>query len=133
MQAKPVSTGFYFAKMSYENAKRILVCGGRDYADAVHVAHVLSYTESFYGPFVLIQGGARGADRIAKDWAAQHGAPCVEVSAQWEFYGKRAGSERNRWMLEILRPDVCIAFPGGAGTAHMVRIATNAGVEVHCV
>jgi predicted Rossmann-fold nucleotide-binding protein len=30
----------------------------------------------------------------------------------------------------LLRPDVVIAFPGGAGTADMVRAATAAGVKV---
>jgi hypothetical protein len=33
-------------------------------------------------------------------------------------------------MLREGRPDLVAAFPGGRGTAHMVRIAREAGVEV---
>ena len=37
---------------------------------------------------------------------------------------------RNRRMLEEGRPDLVIAFPGGKGTANMVRIALQAGIQV---
>jgi hypothetical protein len=33
-------------------------------------------------------------------------------------------------MLDEGRPDLMVAFPGRSGTAHMVRIARAAGVEV---
>ena len=37
---------------------------------------------------------------------------------------------RNREMLERGRPDLVIAFPGGPGTANMVKLAREAGIEV---
>lgn len=33
-------------------------------------------------------------------------------------------------MLDEYHPDFVVAFPGGRGTAHMVRISRQAGVEV---
>lgn len=33
-------------------------------------------------------------------------------------------------MLDFGMPDLVVAFAGGSGTAHMVRIAKEAGVEV---
>jgi len=42
---------------------------------------------------------------------------------------RRAGPERNAAMLG-LGPDLVVAFPGGSGTAGMVRLAKAAGVEV---
>jgi hypothetical protein len=33
-------------------------------------------------------------------------------------------------MLAEFQPTLVIAFPGGRGTAHMVRIAKDAGVQV---
>lgn len=33
-------------------------------------------------------------------------------------------------MLDEGKPDLVVAFPGGPGTAHMVRIARAAGVRV---
>lgn len=33
-------------------------------------------------------------------------------------------------MLSEFQPDIVVAFPGGRGTAHMVRIARAAGIDV---
>ena len=41
-----------------------------------------------------------------------------------------AGPERNARMLAEGRPDLVVAFPGGTGTADMVRRAKAAGVRV---
>lgn len=108
---------------------RVLVCGGRDYADYKRLSDVLG---ELYGsaPFeVLIHGAASGADRLAGEWADQHGVPELPVPAQWGRYGNRAGPIRNAHMLNA-KPDLVVAFPGGRGTADMVRQARRAGVEV---
>jgi len=51
--------------------------------------------------------------------------------AEWHRHGKRAGPIRNQRMLEEGQPDLIVAFPGGHGTADMVRRARQAGIEVH--
>lgn len=43
-----------------------------------------------------------------------------------------AGPIRNSFML-ALGPDLVLAFPGGRGTADMVRQASEAGVAFDCV
>lgn len=108
----------------------ILVCGGRDYANYSFVCETLDSAREHYGNVVIVQGGARGADRLAKAWAVARGIPCVEIAANWDFYGKRAGSLRNQWMFDIMKPSVCVAFPGGVGTANMVSICEKAGIFV---
>lgn len=111
---------------------RILVCGGRNFNDRPYVHHILNQTQPhFADTFCIIQGGAMGADKLAEDWAFDHGIPCVQVRAQWNRYGKRAGSLRNEWMLAFCQPDLVIAFEGGPGTSHMKRIAKMAGVPVY--
>lgn len=105
---------------------RVLVCGGRDYANEQCVADTLSY----YGPSLVIQGNAAGADDIAQRWAEANHVPVMPFPADWGKYGKKAGYLRNKQMLEEGQPDMVIAFPGGKGTAMMVRIAREAGVEV---
>lgn len=50
--------------------------------------------------------------------------------ADWEDLGRKAGPIRNQRMLDDGRPELVVAFPGGPGTAHMCRIAREAGVEV---
>lgn len=72
-----------------------------------------------------------GADTLAGDWAHGFLIPVRSFPADWEErHGKRAGPIRNQMMLEEGRPDLVVAFPGGTGTADMVRRAREAGVEV---
>lgn len=102
-----------------------LVCGGRAYADFAAVCLCLDLIP---GVDLLIQGGANGADALAKRWARDRGIHCAQVDAYWEL-GRMAGPARNHAML-LLKPDVVVAFPGGRGTEHMVKIARRAGIQV---
>lgn len=79
---------------------------------------------------IIIHGGATGADSAAGDFAAVNF--CVEeiFQANWKRYGQRAGYVRNKKMLDQGRPDLVVAFPGGKGTAMMVKLAKTAGVRV---
>lgn len=111
---------------------RILVCGGREYTDQHRVNAVLDDCCQFFeSDFVLIHGSARGADRAAMTWAFFKGCAVIEMKANWDYYGKAAGHIRNSWMLKYAQPDLVIAFPGGSGTADMVRQAKAAGVDVY--
>lgn len=108
--------------------KRVLVCGGRDYADQETVFAWLSPMRTQIA--VLIEGGARGADSLARHWAVMNDVPVETYRAEWEKHGRSAGAIRNRRMLEEGKPDLVVAFPGGRGTADMVRVAQAAGVDV---
>ncbi len=66
-------------------------------------------------------------------WAFSHGCPVIEMKANWDYHGKRAGHLRNDWMIRYAMPDLVIAFPGGTGTAGMVKLAIEAGIPVHRV
>lgn len=113
---------------------RILVCGGRSYNDWGKVSRTLDSCREWFAPnFCIIQGGATGADALAKQWAKLYGICCIQVDAQWGFYDKAAGSIRNQWMLNFCLPELVIAFPGGVGTARMVAIASKAGVPVYAL
>lgn len=107
---------------------RILVCGGRRYSDRWRVFGVLDH----YLPRVtaIIHGDAPGADRLAEQWCYERGVPMQSFPAQWETHGDRAGPIRNAQMLADGKPDLVVAFPGGHGTADMVRRAMDKGVAV---
>ena len=77
-----------------------------------------------------MQGGARGADALAKEWAMTH--PDIkrfEIKDNWRKYGPAAGPIRNQQMLDW-GPDLVVAFAGGKGTAGMVTLARATGVPV---
>lgn len=111
----------------------VLVCGGRDYNDRRTTFAALDRVHRVHGIEVVVQGGARGADEHAKDWAFQRGVHCAEVRAYWTtFDGQKdrgAGPKRNVAM-KALKPDAVVAMPGGRGTAHMVATARQAGIRV---
>lgn len=110
--------------------KRVLVCGGRDFDDYDRLAVVLGELRSRWSFAVVITGGARGADGLASEWAIAGDIPIAEFRADWQRLGPGAGPIRNQRMLDEGKPDLVVAFPGGRGTADMVRRAKAAGVEV---
>ena len=112
---------------------RVLVCGGRNYTDKDHVGAVLGKLhDSGDGDNidVIIHGGAAGADRLAGEWAYWMGITQQQYEADWDTHGSFAGPIRNKRMLDEGKPDLVIAFPGGRGTADMVKKARKAGVKV---
>ncbi len=105
-----------------ELKSRILVCGGRKFANYSLFDNSMSIArQGFAKRFCIIQGGATGADKMAKDWANLSGIPCIGVEANWYFFNNGAGHIRNGWMLEWCTPDLIIAFPGGPGTTDMIK------------
>lgn len=122
---------------------RILVCGGRDfkrYTSVTKVLDELTYdecpNEPQYAGFmpqpdtVIISGCATGADTHAIDWSVVNWVLCEEYPADWKTHGKAAGHIRNQQMLDEGKPDLVVAFPGGRGTADMIRRAMKAQVPV---
>lgn len=86
-----------------------------------------------HGISTVIEGGARGADSLAGEWADDRGLEHITYHADWDNLGRKAGLIRNERMLKDGAPDLVIAFPGGRGTFHMSRLAEEAGVPVIAV
>ena len=85
---------------------------------------------------LLLHGGARGADAAIGRAAQQLGWSALVMPAQWQLHGRAAGPIRNRELLQqaiakavahtspgSLASVLVVAFPGGAGTASLVREA----------
>lgn len=118
-----------------ERAERVLVCGGRDFADSSQIWGELDtlLRRARHDCMVVIQGGARGADQIAREWCASRFVKYENYPAKWGEHGKAAGPIRNQRMLDAGRPELVLAFNGGRGTADMVRRAQAAGFPVRIV
>lgn len=119
------------SRQSSTSRHRVLVTGGRDYADyaAVEAALAEFDLDHYIELPVLVHGAARGADSLAAQAAEFLGMPIEAHPANWRKYGKAAGAIRNQEMLDT-GVDIVLAFPGGTGTADMIRRARKAGVEV---
>lgn len=126
---------------------KVLVCGGRDYADKAKVFEVLDYIHQNRGAVKLvIHGAASGADKLGEEWAKARGIEPDPYPALWDWldapgavikrtrtgkpYNALAGPQRNTKMLTHGKPDCVVAFPGGDGTANMIEQARNSGIRV---
>ncbi len=105
---------------------RIIVTGGRKFADAAAVDRELSRLK----PTLVIVGDGTGADALAFYWARANDVSVEVHRANWLKYHNAAGPIRNAAMIKKAKPDLVVAFPGGTGTADCVRKARAAGIEV---
>lgn len=109
---------------------RVLVCGGRYFRDRVRFFDVMDDLHARRRFSAVVHGCASGADHEAEVWGVTRELHVLRFPPEWDMHGKSAGPIRNRQMLEVGRPDLVVAFPGGRGTADMVRRARAAGIEV---
>lgn len=117
---------------------KVIIAGGRGFQGGAPAEAFLDAARQhlgYLGPIEeVITGGATGADAMGKAWARTRGLPWREFPAQWDKYGKSAGPLRNAEMARHAAPGgLLIAFPGGAGTASMVREAKRVGLRVLAV
>lgn len=110
---------------------RILVTGGRNFMDKQAV--YLTLDDAVKGipkdEVIVIHGNARGADDLADQWGRDRDIQVCRCPAPWHKWPLSAGPIRNKAML-LLEPHKVVAFPGGAGTSNMIKLARQAGIEV---
>lgn len=110
---------------------RVLVYGGRDYHRGLMLNDSLdALVKHFETPFMVIEGGALGADTMAANWAKGLGYPHACVDANWAFYKNAAGPIRNTWMNNFLQPHFGVEFPGGSGTMDMHKLLVRAKTPI---
>ena len=119
----------------------VVVTGGRNYQDDARVSDVLGAHHGATPVRLLLEGGATGADRLARKRAQSCGVQVSTYTADWAVHGRRAGPLRNELMLRSAvdfgklwgMPVLVVAFPGGTGTAHCVRTADFMGLDIQRV
>lgn len=120
---------------------RILICGGRDYGEGEGEerkqeridfgAAFIKLMEKHGDEFVVINGGCKtGADKLARATALHLEMDCETYPARWRKEGNPAGPRRNQRMVDQAHPHAGVAFPGGDGTADMVRRLRKVGIPV---
>lgn len=75
--------------------KRVAVVGSRRF----HDYELLERTLKPYLPFVLISGGAPGADELAEKFARNYDLEVIIHYPEWRKYGRKAGMLRNTFIV----------------------------------
>lgn len=109
---------------------KIVVGGSRYLASREFVFSALDAIHEHTPIRRLAHGACSGADTIAAEWAKERGVDVMPYPADWPTHGRRAGPMRNGRMLREERPDVVVAFPGGTGTADLVKQAKRFNIRV---
>jgi len=99
---------------------KIGVVGSRDFDDYKKLEKELNKIE---GITVIVSGGAKGADTLAREFAEKNDIKLTEFKPDYEQYGRGAPIRRNKKIVEY--SDQIIAFWDGEsrGTKNTIDIA----------
>lgn len=116
------------------HVRRLMITGSRDWDDKSTVDRALFnywYTSGRANDILLIEGGARGADNLARVCWEAAGLHTEQYPADWATYGKRAGIIRNLQMLDA-GPEHVLAFikNNSRGASHAAAEAERRGIPV---
>ena len=108
---------------------RLIIAGGRGFTRYGTLVNQMKE----YQPDVIICGMARGADMLGHRYAKDRGIGVMEMPADWEIYGTKAGYIRNEEMAR--RATHLLVFWDGIsrGTKSMIELAHRYGLEIHIV
>lgn len=110
---------------------RCIVAGGRDFDDWPLMKRKLDTIFANQEMVEIVSGGAAGADSLGERYAEERGWSIRRFPADWQNLGQRAGPLRNAQMAAYATH--LVAFPGGKGTADMLRQARERGLTIRQV
>ena len=103
---------------------KVVVAGTRTFHDYKLLRDELDRLLSRKLPdVIIISGGAKGADKIAEQYAHYHDLEMWVMLADWDKHGRAAGPLRNQEMAKVA--DAVVVFWDGVsrGTMHMIDAA----------
>jgi len=113
----------------------IAIVGGRDFSDYTLLKESLSAYISIYSgiPDNIVSGGAKGADTLAAQFAAEMDIPLLVFKPDYQKYGRGATLVRNTQIIE--NADVVFAFWDGQskGTKDSITKAKKLQKELHII
>lgn len=106
---------------------RLAIIGSRDCGQIDIASHIETR------PDVIVSGGARGIDTLARQYAKVRGIELIEFLPDYESYGRRAPLVRDREIVDDC--DSVLAFWDGKsrGTKYTMDYARRRGKPVRVI
>jgi len=108
---------------------KVIVAGSRSITDYYVVKDAIE--DSGFNITEVVCGGAKGVDRLGRDWAFFNVIPVKEFPAKWKEYGKSAGYIRNAEIIEYADAIVAIWDGKSKGTKHSIDLAIKNGLDYY--
>ena len=112
----------------------IAIVGGRDFNDYTLLKEsILAYIDAHEKPENIVSGGAKGADTLAAQFAAEMGIPLLIFKPDYQRYGRGATLVRNTQIIE--NAEVVFAFWDGQsrGTKDSIKKAEKLEKELYVI
>ena len=114
-----------------------LIAGSRDFEGVRTFRRVMDDVTAPYratDEIVIVEGGAAGADTLAREYAKNRGLKWTEIKPNWKQYGRAAGPKRNDEMVRLVaeHEGEAVFFWNGEskGTAQCIKSARKSGLKV---
>lgn len=123
---------------NWESDMILLCCGSRYWKDRKKIEEAFDRLErDGKRPVLVIEGEAKGADKISRSVAEARGIPVCGFFANWAFYKRAAGPIRNGNQIRFIKPDLVLVFHSdirhSKGSKNMVAQAKKKGIKVRII
>lgn len=104
---------------------RLAIVGSREFEDYDLVCAEVAKIQKTQNVDLIVSGGAKGADTLAKKFAARNHIPLMEFPPDYNRFGRYAPLQRNT--LIVQNADTVLAFvaPSSRGTWDTIRKAQS--------
>jgi hypothetical protein len=79
---------------------------------------------------IIISGGAKGTDSLAKRYAIENDIEIIEYLPDWNLYGKSAGMVRNMDIVKNCDKLIAFSCNNSKGTEHSIQEARKLNKDV---
>jgi len=107
---------------------KVIIAGSRDCED--YEALLEAIRLSGFEITEVVSGCARGADKLGERWGEEAGIHVERFPADWNKYGKGAGTIRNTKMAEYGEALIALWDFQSRGTKNMIKQARARGLQV---
>ncbi len=113
---------------------KVIIAGSRHMPFSCYPLVPLAVKASGFDVTEVVCGMAKGGDTLGRKWAVLEAKiPVKDFPANWEEFGKAAGSIRNEEMKEYADALIAFLWDGSQGTADMINRMRKAGKPVFVV
>ena len=128
--------------IKYKNYYWLAVIGSRDINDTELINKHLNYlikvlisknVISNIKDLLIVSGGARGVDKLAKQYAIDNHIMNINLLADWDTFKNAAGMVRNKHIIRHSQRVIAFQYNGSKGTQNGIDHAKKMNIPLHVI